>query len=314
MPPSWLFIGPTLLSGIGQVTKKYANLVNGDFVEFYNEPGSKTYDYGFGFVLPIPEQMNKVDRHLAKCRKRFYMTVCETETVHPAYGLLIERYQTLYVPSEYCLNVFRRQFPCGTWNLLRHTADGSPLPPPVTQEYTFYTIGNMYDPRKNIRMLLEAFLRLDIPGVRLVLKATCREPYVCRIPGVTVINGLLSDEEIETIHQTCHCYVNCSFSEGVGMGAVEAAVRDKPVIITDYGGLKEYIPATPFVVETGRGLVGQDDFLYTKDMVWGQPVMSSLLEHMRTCARERIVTWDQSLTRKLTGEDVGRSFEDFSIQ
>jgi glycosyltransferase involved in cell wall biosynthesis len=137
---------------------------------------------------------------------------------------------------------------------------------------------------------------------------------VCRIPGVTVINGLLSDEEIENIHRTCHCYVNCSFSEGVGMGAVEAAVRDKPVIITDYGGLKEYIPSTPFVVESGRMLVGQDDFLYTKDMVWGQPVLSSLLDHMRTCARERIMTWDHTRTRELTGEVVGRSFEDLCIQ
>lgn len=312
--PSWLFIGPTLLSGIGQVTKKYANLVGGDYIEFYAETPSKKYDYGFAFVLPIIDQLDKVDRHLTKCRKRFYMTVCETESVHPLYKLLLNRYQTLYVPSEFCLDVFRRQFPEGNWKLLRHTVDGAPLPPPVTPEYTFYTIGNMYDLRKNIRMLLECFLRLDIPNVRLVLKATCREPYVCKIPGVTVINGLLSDEEIETIHRTCHCYVNCSFSEGVGMGAVEAAVRDKPVIITDYGGLKEYIPSTPFVVESGRMLVGQDDFLYTKNMVWGQPVMSSLLDHMRTCARERIVTWNHARTRELTGEVVGRSFEDLCIQ
>jgi len=307
--PSWLFIGPTLLSGIGQVTKKYANLVGGDYVEFYAETPSRQYDYGFAFVLPIPDQLNMVDRHLAKCQKCFYMTVCETETVHPMYKLLVQRYQTLYVPSEFCLGVLQRQFPKGEWKLLRHTVNGSPLPPPVTPEYTFYTIGNMYDPRKNIRMLFEAFLRLNIPNVRLVLKATCREPYVCRIPGVTVINGLLSDEEIENIHQTCHCYVNCSFSEGVGMGAVEAAVRDKPVIITDYGGLKEYIPSTPFVVESGRTLVGQDDFLYTKDMVWGQPVTTSLLDHMRTCARERITTWNHVRTRELTGEVVGRSFD-----
>lgn len=312
--PSWLFIGPTLLAGIGQVTKKYADLVGGDYVEFYADTTSRQYDYGFAFVLPISDQLNKVDRHLAKCRKCFYMTVCETETVHPMYGLLVDRYKTIHVPSEFCLGVFQRQFPQGNWKLLRHTVNGSPLPPPVTPEYTFYTIGNMYDPRKNIRMLFEAFLRLNIPNVRLVLKATCREPYVCRIPGVTVINGLLSDEEIENIHRTCHCYVNCSFSEGVGMGAVEAAVRDKPVIITDYGGLKEYIPSTPFVVESGRMLVGQDDFLYTKDMVWGQPVLSSLLDHMRTCARERIVTWNHIRTRELTGEVVGRSFEDLCIQ
>jgi len=49
------------------------------------------------------------------------------------------------------------------------------------------------------------------------------------------------------------------------MGAVEAAMRDKPVIISDYGGLKEYV-RTPYVIRTGRRKVGMVDFLYTPDM------------------------------------------------
>jgi hypothetical protein len=44
--------------------------------------------------------------------------------------------------------------------------------------------------------------------------------------------GLLSDEEMENIHALGDCYVSFSSSEGVGMGAVEAALRNKPVIIT----------------------------------------------------------------------------------
>jgi glycosyltransferase involved in cell wall biosynthesis len=110
-------------------------------------------------------------------------------------------------------------------------------PPP----YTFYTIGNIADPRKNIQGLINAFLECNFgTEARLVLKATCFHPITLKIPGVVVINGLLSDEALERVHASCHCYVNCSHSEGVGMGAVEAALRSKPVIITDYGGLKEY--------------------------------------------------------------------------
>lgn len=300
--PKWLFIGPTLLAGIGQVTKRYADLVQGDYTEIMAQPNGRKYDYGFAFLIPIPAFLDAADKHLAQCRKTFVMTVCETETVHPAYGELVRRYKTLYVPSEFCRTVLSRQFPKANWLLLRHTATGSPVPPPKIEKYTFYTIGNMADPRKNIPMLLEALRQLDMPDVRLVLKATCKEPFVCRQQNVVVLNGLLTDEQLETVHATCHCYVNCSFSEGVGMGAVEAAMRDKPVILTDYGGLKEYIPSSPFVVASGRRLVGQDDFLYTRDMVWGNPVLVDLVRHMRTCATERITSWDHSETRKLVGE------------
>lgn len=307
MGKKWLFIGPNLLSGIGQVTKQYADLVGGDYVENDSRPSPVNYDIGFAFVLPIEHHLANVDALMARCTKKMYMTVCETETVHPVYEILVRRYKTLYVPSEFCRTVFSRQFPQGDWRLLRHTAVSDPLPAPKTPEYTFYSIGNMADPRKNIRMLLEAFIRLGLPGTRLVLKATCLRPYECRIPNVTVINGLLSNEELMDIHRTSHCYVNCSYSEGVGMGAVEAAMHGRPVIITDYGGLKEYIPSTPFVVGCDRCTVGQDDFLYTKDMVWGSPRLSELIDHMRTCALQRIETWDHELSRKLVSE-VGPFF------
>lgn len=96
------------------------------------------------------------------------------------------------------------------------------------------------------------------------------------------------------------------------MGAVEAALRGKPVIITDFGGLKEYVPDTPFVVKCSRGVIEHDDFLFQKGMVWGQPSLEDLMSHMRTCYEGRISEWDHPGTRKLiesidllTGETGG---------
>jgi glycosyltransferase involved in cell wall biosynthesis len=62
-----------------------------------------------------------------------------------------------------------------------------------------------------------------------------------KVPNVHIINGLLPDDVIRDLHDQCHCYVSFSSSEGVGMGAVEAALYNKPVIITDYGAPREYI-------------------------------------------------------------------------
>jgi hypothetical protein len=98
------------------------------------------------------------------------------------------------------------------------------------------------------------------------------------------------------------------------MGAVEAALRSKPVIITSYGGLKEYVQ-TPFIVDASTLVpIGLDDFLFTKDLVWGKPSLDDLVKHMRTCATERVTTWDHSFTKGLLG-DIGPSLlEAYSIQ
>jgi glycosyltransferase involved in cell wall biosynthesis len=318
MTTTWLFIGPTLLAGIGQVTNRYAQLKGGEYVEFGKTPVRDKYDVGFAFVLPVPQHLAAVDALMHRCTKKLYMTICETETVHPIYGILVERYKRLYVSSEFCRTVFARQFPTGDWRVLRlwQTVYTGPVKSivPSSGAYTFYTIGNIVDPRKNIRMLIEAFLRLGLPNTRLVLKATCHAPVTWNVPGVHIINGLLDDAALEDVHRQGDCYVNCSHSEGVGMGAVEAALRDKPVIITSYGGLNEYV-RTPFIVDASTlQPVGVDDFLFTKDLLWGKPSLDDLMKHMRKCATERITSWNHDFTKGLLGE-VGPSLDAaYSIQ
>lgn len=302
----WLFVGPHMRSGIGHVTRRYCELVKGEYCEFTNKPLEKEYDIGFTFILPVPDQLGLFKRdfiHL--CKKVVVMTVCETDTVNPLFRSLLE-FQPIYCPSEFSRDVFKRQFG-GDWRLLRHNI---PLPPERSikplHPYTFYTIGNVIDFRKNIKMLLEAFIRLNLPDCILVLKSTSLDnaSIQWKIPNVLVIQQLLTDSELDDLHDNCDCYVNCSFSEGVGMGAVEAAVRDKPVIISDYGGLKEYVK-TPYIIETPIGTVGREDFLFTEDMKWGKPLLGSLMKHMKYCYDHRITTQDHSYTRSINDEVLG---------
>jgi len=295
----WLFIGPSMLAGIGQVTARYAKLAGGDYVEFGQQPPKSQYDRGFAFVLPIEVQLNLVDQYAQFCKEMHYMTICETETVNPVYGILA-RYKKLLVSSDFCKEVFERQFPDVTWEVLRLYAEPKiPRLPVATSPYVFYTIGNILDPRKNIRGLIDAYLRCDFrDAAHLVLKATCLKPVEWRVPGITIINGLLSDEDLEKVHEKGHCYVNCSHSEGVGMGAVEAALRSKPVVITDYGGLKEYV-RTPWVVPCDKGPIGFDDFLFTKDLEWGHPSGEALQKCLRDCFEKKVTSWDHEHTRQI---------------
>ena len=298
----WLFVGPQLLAGIGQVTKQYADLLEAEYCQLGQRPSRAAYDRGFAFVLPIKEQLDLFDQYKPFCLEWTYMTVCETEPVNDCYGLL-DRYQEVHVPSEFSRQILEKQFPTTKWSLLRHWSETKvPRPPSSTTPYVFYSIGNILDPRKNIKKLIEAYLRCEFrDAAHLVLKATCTQPVDWRVPGVTIINGLLSAEDLEKVHATSHCYVNCSHSEGVGMGAVEAALRSKPVVITDYGGLKEYVK-TPWVVPCTTGPIGFDDFLFKKDHNWGHPYSAVLQAHLEDCFQKRVVEWDHSHTRELMDE------------
>jgi glycosyltransferase involved in cell wall biosynthesis len=304
MENTWLFVGPQLLAGIGQVTKQYADLLGprAEYCEVGQRPKRAAYDRGFAFVLPIQNQLDLFDQYKPFAPDWTYMTVCETEPVNECYGLL-ERYPEIHVPSEFSRQILEKQFPKIKWSLLRHWSKPKiPWTPVSTTPYVFYSIGNILDPRKNIKALVEAYLRCEFKdAAHLVLKATCNAPVDWKVPGVTIINGLLSSDDLEKVHAAGHCYVNCSHSEGVGMGAVEAALRAKPVVITDYGGLKEYVK-TPWIVPCTVGPIGFDDFLFKKEHSWGHPDQNELERCLMDCFQKKVTSWDHAHTRELMDE------------
>ena len=280
-----LFIGSPALSGIGQVTRTMCRLVHGDYLEF-GQPLDKEYDVCFCFIIPLDSTIAIMKEYSKKIGRVTYMTICETETVHPIYGRLAELSDTFYTSSQFTSDILKRQFPNMNFPVLHLYA-----PPCVhhvqkkvhfpADAYVFYHIGNVIDHRKNIPKIIEAFLRLQLPNCFLLLKATCNQPVPWKnIPNVVVIEGLLSHEDLEGIHAVGDCYVSCSHSEGAGMGAIEAAMRHKPVIIQEYGATKEYVD-TQYIVPCGMKKVGVDDFLFMADMEWGDPDFDALMKHMK---------------------------------
>ena len=289
-----LFIGPTLMSGIGQHLKKYADMFpESKYVELSDKLPDG--DKAFIFALPVPHWLERIPLLKSKYPHLTCMTVCETETVHEDYGKLFEHFDRVAVPSAFCKRVFSRQFPDTEFYIIHAHI-------PIDEKYVFYHVGNIMDPRKNFRGILEAFMRLNEPNAHLLIKATCNSPVNINLPRVKVINGLISDEEMNDLHKLGDCYVSFSHSEGVGMGAVEAAIRDKPVIITDYGGAPEYIK-TPYTIECTLQELEKDDFLFKKGMLWGNPDATQLLEYMRDAFDKRLRHMDHSHTKQLTGKE-----------
>ena len=290
-----IIIGPALNTGIGQHAKKYTRLFGVNSVYYVIGKELPQCDNGLIFMLPIPEHIEYVKHAKRRIKNLACMTVCETETVHEDYGLIMKEFKRVAVPSEFCKRVLSRQFPDNEFYLIH-----AHIPEPKEKPYTFYHIGNIADPRKKFRDVLQAFVRLNEPNTRLVVKATAKQDIHIQLPRVKVINGLLSDEEMDEIHNQSDCYVSFSHSEGVGMGAVEAAMRDKPVIITNYGGAPEYIK-TPYTIDCELQELERDDFLFKKGMTWGNPNFDQLLEFMRHAYENRVRHMDHEHTKNLVG-------------
>jgi len=297
-----LVIGPSLLSGIGQHAKKYTELFpDWEYTEIQND--IPACERAFIFALPINYWFQKIPELKKKVKHLHCMTVCETETVHEDYAKLFSFFDRIAVPSEFCKKVFSRQFPHTKFYVVRAHI-------PTEDKYTFYHIGNVADQRKNFRDILEAFVRLNKPDTKLIVKATCNQPIKINLPNVEVINDLISDEDLDKIHRLSDCYVSFSSSEGVGMGAVEAAIRDKPVIITNYGGAPEYVK-TPYTIDCELQELQNDDFLFKKGMQWGKPNKEQLLEFMNDAYEKRLRYMDHSHTKWMVGkEHVSQQFID----
>lgn len=288
----WLFVGPTPLAGIGQVVIKYAEMARGDWIQF-GATTTKRYDDVFVFLLPIETNIKLVRNYYEGLSTRLHvMTICETWPVHADYSKIFESFPmaTHITPSQFCADIFKRQFGANLKVVPLWSPQKEWVPVPDSVPYTFYTIGNIADPRKNIQKLIQVFKDCNFePGTaRLLLKATCAQDVSFDVPGVQIVNGLISDDELDKqIHSKSHCYINFSHSEGVGMGAVEAALREKPVIVTDFGGLKEYV-STPFLVKCTETCVGIHDFLFSPEMTWGEPDSVQLMTFMKECYNKKL--------------------------
>tara|TARA_B110000444_G_scaffold110352_1_gene104209 strand:- start:2099 stop:3004 length:906 start_codon:yes stop_codon:yes gene_type:complete len=296
-----IIIGPGLNTGIGQHALKYSKL----FGRGYYLLGDKLpeAERGLVFMLPVRWHMEYLTYIRTRVKDLQCMTVCETQTVHPDYGLLFKEFEQIAVPSEFCKSVFSSQFPDTQFYVVR-----AHIPTPPEKPYVFYHIGNIQDPRKQFREILRAFIRLNESNTRLVVKATCKKDIDIQIPRVTVINGVIPEENMNELHDTSDCYVSFSHSEGVGLGAVEAAMRDKPVIITDYGGAPEYVK-TPYLIDCETQKLEEDDFLFQKGMEWGKPNFNQLLNFMRDAYEKRLRYMDHTHTKRVvSGESVKSSF------
>ena len=260
-------------------------------------------DVLFSFVVPQPSLLNLITNIVNQYKKTYGMTVWETEEVPFYFKSYAQLFDVMFAPSHFTANMFT---PALTF-LPHHVSSTSYALKEVntgvthilaTPGYKFYSISDFADSRKNVTQLVKGFLECNLVGAKLVLKHNRDVPKIADHPNIINLVGELTDKDLEFMHDVCHCYVNMSFSEGVGLGILEAAIRDKPIIMTDYGGQTDYVE-TPWLVKTQMGSVGFDEFLYTKNMKWGIPDHDDYKRMLKDVYDKSVKKHDHQNTRKL---------------
>jgi glycosyltransferase involved in cell wall biosynthesis len=246
-----------------------------------------------------------------------------------------------------CINELK--IPLEKVGLISHTADITkyqksyePLDiPELKDKFVFYFIGEL-NKRKNLEALLKAF-HLEFnkaEDVELVLKVniyglnhedTMKElqKYCAKVKsGMRIYNHLdrykneilmtqrLSQETLMSLHSTCDCFVAPAYGEGWSKPAFDAMAMGKTPIVTNVGGMSEYITEETgwpcdFSWEPAFGCDNDIPDLYTSTESWARISIDSLRQSMRAAFENKDLREQKSegginAARQYSYEKVGK--------
>lgn len=181
-------------------------------------------------------------------------TTWETTRASSEVGHWLAKCAAVMTPSEFCRRALVQQHP--NVHVVPHAIERLPIGDAECaaarrmirkdSRFTFLTVTDMRNPRKNVQGVLAAFAKLNVrhPGqFRLIIKNYGNTPTEIRQAGVTIIADTLTDLEMGALYSVCDCYVSLHHSEGWGLPITEAMAAGIPVIATGYSGNMEYMTA-----------------------------------------------------------------------
>jgi len=166
-------------------------------------------------------------------------------------------------------------------------ADTRRLGSPLGSQYLL-CVTRPKDPRKNVRMLLDAFLEIHAahPTIHLVITgdASPRLQRFCTEAGIEKVvhfTGIVSLSELVHLYQFATLSLVPSLQEGLGIAVLESLACGVPVVSTPCGGPEDLIVHG----RTGLLTSSYDKGSFAEAVIWllGKP---SLLREMGAAARK----------------------------
>ena len=103
-------------------------------------------------------------------------------------------------------------------------------------------------------------------------------------PEIIHLDEEFSDTDIAWLHKRGDCFVSLARGEGWGMSSYEAAWWGKPIIITGFGGVLDYLPEN-LSYHVNNNMIpvhcAGDGQSYSADQLWAEPDLTHARQLMR---------------------------------
>ncbi|MBF0182626.1 MAG: tetratricopeptide repeat protein [Magnetococcales bacterium] len=353
VPVTWT---PVVPLGKGEITRPFTECPEPRLADIWRS--AIPYDTVIVHLMPddFPEW---IARERRPGRRILGYTVWEMDRLPSHWPAILNHLDAVLVPCVWNRTRFREagvMVPIHVVPHLPQFASGqraAPTRPPIDEEaltgrFVFYTIGT-WIARKAPFLVMEAFARAFAPDdpVALVVKTGARDnmrlqpvvPGSDRLdfppladtlerwrrehpvtPPILVIDDEgLSEDEMLALHERGDCYVSLARAEGWGLGAFDAAMRGKPVIMTGHGGQLDFLDAdlawlVAFVMVPAEEPAWHHYFLPGDQ--WAEADLGHAAECMRSVfrdpasARARARALGERLAERFSPERIGHAWRE----
>lgn len=205
--------------------------------------------FGFDVIIQnvLPHMFYKYE-----CKKNIGLFYTETRKINPLWIKKIsETVDSIIVPTKQEQENLSRDVKCKIHQINMPVYDETinySHKKEDTGVVKFYTICN-YCTRKNLTDMILGFYRAFVTkdNVELIIKTNtdidnilvyCKGLFFQRrLPKIVVINKKLTEEEMQNLHKSCHCYVSTSFGESTCIPLIDALLYNNRAMVTRGTGM-----------------------------------------------------------------------------
>ncbi|WP_416268749.1 rhamnan synthesis F family protein [Burkholderia cepacia] len=222
---------------------------------------------------------------IQSAKHRIGYWVWETDRIPPAWQKELYSVDRIWAPSQYCADIFSAEVKVPV-DVIHHpvrvptriaSSRDSILRrfgiDPANRVILYIFDAASYLIRKNPEGLIRAFAASGLAkrGWNLVLKTkhlydrpdagNALYALATNTPGVKLLEVSLHADEVTSLMNAADIYASPHCSEGFGLTVAEAMALGKPVVVTDFGGTRDFVnsdcgypvQATPWVLEEDHG-------------------------------------------------------------
>lgn len=292
--------------------------------------GRKSYKNSYDLCV-FHWDYDSIGRHIAllpNVKKRVGLTVWETTKISPRAAFILDRFDELWVPSEFVKKVLQDSNVRVPIYVIPHIVpQHSEFDRAFYHRYydpgkfTFYFIGTWIK-RKNVDGLVRAFVEEfhGVNDVRLLLKVNPVSGMFIDVvslieriknsinnpPDILCINERLSWIQMASIHEVGNCFVSAGRGEGFALNTADAKVVGNTIIATGFGADTELTNGNDKLVPYRLLEVVPDQMtLDYPGHQWADPDISELKKAMREVYELKPAKCKSNLSR-FSEENVGQ--------